>query len=223
MGRQNAPRWRAVARWAALALLVPLGLYAVAGLVGGAIPANRGWRPPAQGVTIFVETNGVHTGIVVPKVAAGVDWRPLARPEHLRDPRYARYDHLSFGWGERTFYLETPTWWDVKPGTVLAAMIGSERTLVHLDHVPRPRAEPEVRPIVLTEAQYRRLAAFLSASVAPGGERLPGYFGYDAFYAAKGRYSGLRTCNEWTGAALRHAGVRVGAWTPFTRTVMWWF
>jgi len=221
MIRRNVWVGRTVARGTGW-LLAVLAAYVVAGLVGGAVPVNRGWRPPVQGVTIWVESNGVHTGIVVPKVAAGVDWRGLARPEHLADPRYGRYDHLSFGWGERAFYLETPSWWDVRPRTVLAAAFGSERTLMHVDHVPRPAADPAVRAVVLTPDQYRRLAGYIRASFAPGGEHLPGYGPYDAFYPARGRYSAGRTCNAWTGGALRAAGIRTGWWTPFPVTVMWW-
>lgn len=206
------------------ALLAAIGLYVLAGLVGGMVPANRDWRPAAPGdVTIWVESNGVHTGIIVPKVAAGVDWRGLARAEHLADQRHAAWDHLSFGWGERTFYLETPSWWDVRPATVLAAAIGSDRTLVHVDHLPRPKPGDGARPIRLTATEYRRLAAYLRASVAERPAAIRGYGANDAFYEARGRYSALRTCNAWTGAALRAAGVRVGMWTPFPVTVMWWF
>lgn len=211
-----------VARGGAV-LLVLLLAYIAAGLIGGAVPVNSDWRAPEQGVEIWVESNGIHTGIVVPKVAAGVDWRPLARPEHLADPRYAAYDHLSFGWGERAFYLETPTWAEVKATTVLGAAFGSAETLVHVDHVPRPRATADVRRLVVTPDQYRRLAAYIAASVRPGANRHRGYGRYDVFYEGTGRYSALRTCNTWTGAALRHAGVRVGWWTPFPLTVMWWF
>lgn len=217
---------KAVARWAALGVAGFLSLlvtYGVAGLLGGAIPANNAWRAPARGVTIFIESNGVHTGIVVPKVAAGIDWRPLARPEHLTDPRYAAYDHLSFGWGERTFYLETPTWADVKLRTVLAAAVGSDRTMIHLDHVPRPRPTDDVRALVLRPDEYRRLAAYIAGFVTPGGEHRRGYGPYDAFYQSRGQYSAVNTCNAWTGQALKRAGVRVGAWTPFPTTVMWWF
>jgi uncharacterized protein (TIGR02117 family) len=225
MGR-NVRTVLLVARRVSLALVVLLLGYALAGLIGGGVPVNRGWRAPAPGaagvVTIWVESNGVHTGIVVPKVAAGVDWRGLARPEHLADPRYARHDHLSFGWGERAFYLETPTWAEVKPATVLAAAVGSRRTLVHVDHVPQPRVGVDVRRIVVTEEQYRRLAAFIAASVAPGARAYQGYYAYDTFYDGTGRYSAARTCNAWTGAALAHAGVRVGWWTPLPATVMWW-
>lgn len=209
--------------WVGLALYA----YAAAGLIGGAIPTNSDWREPdqgaEQGVRIYVESNGIHTGIVVPKLAAGVDWRPLLAAKHLRDPRYAGFDHASFGWGEAKFYLETPTWWDVRPATVAAASIGSTHTLVHVDHVPAPRVGGDVRTLVLTPDQYRRLARYLRASMAERPSVHRGYWRNDAFYTGTGRYSAIRTCNAWTGDALRYAGVRVGAWTPFPATVLWWF
>ena len=216
-------RWVTWILWAVASLFGVVASYAVAGLVGGSIPSNRDWRAPAEGVHIFVESNGVHTGIIVPKVAAGVDWRGVARAEDLRDPRYGAFDHVAFGWGEKTFYLETPTWADVKLRTVVASAVGSTRTLMHVDHLPRPRAGDGAREIVVTPAQYRRLAAYIRASFRDGGARYRGYAGYDAFYEANGRYSAVRTCNAWTGDALRFAGVRVGWWTPFPVTVMGWF
>ena len=197
--------------------------YVVVGLVGGAVPANRDWRPPRDGVTVYLESNGVHVGIVVPKVAAGVDWRPLLPPGHLRDPRYAGYDHANFGWGEAKFYLKTPTWWDVRPATVAAAAVGSDRVLVHVDHAPAPPAGANVRAIVLRPAEYRRLAAYLRASMAARPGHRFGYAANDVFYTGRGRYSAVCTCNAWAGDALRFAGVRVGQWTPFPVTVLWWF
>lgn len=205
------------------AILALLLLYTAAGLIGGAVPTNRGWSAPEGGVTVWVESNGIHTGIVVPKVAAGVDWRPLLPPGDLRDPRYGGYGHAAIGWGERAFYLETPTWADVSPLTVLGAAMGSRRTLMHVEHVPLPREGADVRRLVLRPEEYRRLAAFLRASFADRPAHLPGYAGYDVFYEARGRYSAVSTCNAWTGDALRHAGVRVGWWTPFPWSVMRWF
>ena len=221
-----SPNVRRAVLVASRALLALVGLllgYGAAGMIGGAVPVNAGWQQPERGVEIWIESNGIHTGIVVPKVAAGVDWRPLARPEHLADPRYAGWSHLSFGWGERAFYLETQTWADVKLVTVLGAAFGSRETLVHVDHVPKPRATADVRRLVVTQEQYRRLAAYIAQTVAPGAKTYRGYGPYDAFYDGTGRYSAFRTCNAWTGEALRSAGVRVGWWTPFPNTVMWWF
>lgn len=207
---------------AAIVLLV-LG-YGAAGMVGGAIPTNADWTAPADGVRILVEGNGVHTDLVLPKVAAGVDWRDLLPGKDLADPRYAGFDHVAIGWGERTFYLETPTWADVKPLTVLAAALGSDRTVLHVEHIRMPAAADDARVIVLRPVEYRRLAAFVRASFAasPAWHRT-GYGRNDAFYAARGRYSAVMTCNAWTGDALRASGVRIGAWTPFPVTVLGWF
>jgi uncharacterized protein (TIGR02117 family) len=220
-GMIAAMRRRSVLILSALALLVLA--YPLAAFVGSLLPSNANWSPPPTGVTLYIESNGIHTGIIMPKVAAGVDWRSTFPARDLRDPRYAAYDHVSVGWGERDFYLQTPTWADLRPGVILAAAIGSNRTLVHVDHLPAPKPGGDVRQVVVRPAEYRRLAAFIQASLVPDGTRQPGYFGNDAFYQARGRYDAFHTCNDWIGDALRFAGVRVGRWTPFPGSVLRWF
>lgn len=213
------------ARIALAGLLAPVplsALAALAALVGGAIPANPGWREARAGVRIYVEDNGIHTGIVMPVRAGGIDLSDLARPGDLRDPRYGAHGWRAFGWGDRDFYLGTPTWADVNPLTVLNAAIGSGSTMMHVEFVGQPRAGGAVRSVMLSVGEYRRLAAFVRASFAGRGGTVRGYGAHDAFYPARGGYSAVRTCNAWTGEALRAAGVRMGAWTPFPGSVMAW-
>lgn len=210
-----------IGRAAAALLLVPGG-YALAGLAGGAIPANAGARQPADGIRIYVEDNGIHTGIVVPKHAAGIGFDDLVRPGDIADPRYAAHGWLSVGWGDRSFYIGTPTWGDLKPATVAAAAIGSDATVLHVGHLADPAGQPGVYAIMLTPDQYRALAAHIRATFADRPTPVHGYGASDAFYVARGRYSAVTTCNAWTGAALRAAGVEMGAWTPFPITVTAW-
>lgn len=198
-----------------------IGAYLAAGLLGAAIPANAGWRAPDEGVTIWVEDNGIHTGIVMPKVAAGVDWRGDFPAGDLADPRYGGHGYVALGWGERNFYLGTPTWWDVRPWVVIRAALGSDATVLHVEHVARPLLGERVRAVTLRPEEYRRLAALIRASRADGAA-LHGYGGWDAFYPGRGHYSAVHTCNDWTGRMLRGAGVRAGRWTPFSPTVFWW-
>ncbi|UVO49603.1 TIGR02117 family protein [Sphingomonas sp. SUN019] len=207
----------------ALGVVALIGAYPLAGLAGGAIPSNAGWRAADNGVTIYIESNGVHVGLIVPKVAAGVDWRSSFPPRDLTDPRYAAHDHVAIGWGEHDFFLNTPTWADISPRTIVAAAVGSNRTLLHVEHIAAPHVGGDVRAVVLRPVEYRRLAAYVRATLVERGEHHPGYAGYDVFYPARGRYDAYRTCNAWAGDALRFAGVRVGAWTPFPATVLWWF
>ncbi|HEX8381233.1 MAG TPA: TIGR02117 family protein, partial [Allosphingosinicella sp.] len=198
---------RIALRAAGVLLSVPV-LYFLAALVLGAVPANRGWQEAKEGVTIFVRTNGVHTWILVPKVTEEVDWRPLLPGGHLRDPRWGGGDYVALGYGNRTFYLETPTWGDLTMKNAFAAMFGRGRSLMHADHDHHPQASETQRPIVLTREEYRRLAAFARASFQydAKGRTLPilgrGYGASDMFYEAVGPYSAFYTCNSWTGRAL---------------------
>lgn len=222
--------WRRWLRILLRGLLVLLALpvsWFVAALLLGLLPANLGWSAPERGVTLFIRTNGVHTWIVMPKVHGSVDWRPFAPSEHLRDPRYGGSDHVAIGYGNRDFYLETPTWADLTVSNAFHAAFGNGSTLLHVEHVHRPRPEPWQRPVTVTEAEYRRLAAYIAARFQRDdrGRTMPvlgrGYGGWDMFYEAKGGYSFVMTCNEWTGRALRHAGVRTGLWTPLSQSIMW--
>lgn len=220
---------RRIGRWAkriALGLAAIAALYIIAGLIGSLLPAHPRAAPPADAITIYVSDNGIHTGLILPARHDLADWSDLVRPEDLPDQRNAS-EHLLFGWGDRVFYVETPTWWDLRPGTALAALFGSEGALLHVDHVAPPRSGDSIRPIVVSPTQYRAIAARIRRYFILGEDGRPtsvrGYGATDVFYEATGRYSAFDTCNEWTGSVLREAGVRVGRWTPFSFGLMWWF
>lgn len=205
-------------------LMLFIGLYLLAAWVGSSIPRNRSWREPsAGGVMIGVETNGVHTALVLPIVTRTKDWREnfpltdLARPDRP-------YTHVSVSWGEREVFLDTPTWWDLSPGTVLRVLTRGGDGLAHIVFYARPAVSDDLRPIRLTDAQYARLVASIEAHM-PAGRRMrkyPGYGGSDVFYDAGGRYTAINTCNQWTGNRLAAAGVRIGRWTPLATGVMKW-
>lgn len=184
-------------------------------------PAARG------GVEIFVCTNGVHTDLVLPAVNGLADWTSDLRRSDFpgADPWTS---HFSFGWGDRAFYLETRRWSDLRLSTALSALFGGGPSVMHVYAMHSPAGSPDCGALVLGEGQYRALAAFLRDSFRRDGEGrvipLPGsgYGATDLFYEAVGHYSPVETCNEWTGKALRAAGVTVGAWTPFEGNVMRW-
>lgn len=214
---------RRVAIWLFSAFAVVVLAYFGAALIGALVPANPRWTPPADGIRIFVEDNGVHTGIVVPAVAAGVDWRATVPARDIADPRHAAQGWIAFGWGDAAFYRNTPRWADLRPGTVIGALVGGGATVLHVEHIAAPQSSASVRSIVLRPDEYRRLATRIRATFADGAPvTMAGYGAHDVFYAARGRYDALRTCNAWTGSVLRDAGVRMGKWTPVPWAVMRW-
>jgi uncharacterized protein (TIGR02117 family) len=215
-------------RHSVLALLALLLLYLAAAVLLGALATNRDYRPAPAGITIFLYSNGVHSALALPVHAAGIDWTRVFAPQQLRAGALApQWDYLLIGWGERRFYLETPTWGDLKARTALLALSGLNRGALHVQYLPAPAPGPVTLPLTLSPAAYARLAAFVHASVPldqRGAARwIAGYhYTYnDAFYEAHGRFSLFNTCNQWTRNALAAAGVRVPLWAPFATALFW--
>jgi uncharacterized protein (TIGR02117 family) len=207
-----------VLAWLALAV----GLFVGAAWIGSSLPRNSGWNEPATGVPIMVETNGVHTAIVMPLVTAQKDWRGAFPASDLAEPDRP-YTHVSVSWGERAVFLDTPTWADLSPLTAIRAATGGDG-LLHVAHYVRPAASDTARTFRLRSAEYARLVAAIEAQVVPPAARVrhPGYDDWDVFYDAPGRYHLGKTCNQWTSDTLAAAGIRVGLWTPFAGGVMKW-
>ena len=199
--------------------------YFLVALIGSHLPRNNEWQEPRDGITIYIVSNGYHSGIIVPVSAGGEDLSLLIKPTDLPDQRLAG-NYLLFGWGDRDFYLNTPTLADVKASTALSALIGSGETLVHVDHLQSPADVVDPRAERLTTAEYLKLLRFIRATiiVSADGHAAPiaGYGESDMFYEARGRYSLVNTCNNWTSDALAAAGVKTASWSPFSGGVMRW-
>lgn len=219
---------RRVALWTGAALLAAPWLYVAAAGLFMLWPVESEPAPQTPAVEAYVISNGVHTDLVLPLHAAGVDWRPLFPPTDapaLAPSQREAVEFVAIGWGDRAFYLHTPTWAELTPGRALGAVLGRHGALLHVNWLQRAQLPPgRTWRLPLSAAQYQRLAAHVRGAL-PGGvaQRIAGahYSAHDAFYAATGRYHLLRTCNEWTAEALRAAGVPVGRWAPFDFNVRW--
>jgi len=215
-----------ISGWALAGLAMVVALFALSGWMGSSIPRNRDWQEPAPemagSVEIMVGTNGIHTELVLPLVTPEKDWRQVFPAADLAVPERP-FTHVAVSWGEREVFLNTPTWWDLSPMTVLRIIgIGGDG-LIHAAHYVRPAPSDSNRPLRLTSEEYRRLVAAIERAL-PQGPRVvhPGYGPHDVFYDAPGRYTITRTCNQWTSDTLAAAGVRTGWWTPFAGGVMKW-
>ena len=205
------------------AVLAIPAAYMAAALAGSFIPVNGGWTEASDGTTIYLADNGIHTDIIMPVKADGVDWGPVvAKSDAAAAPAAARW--IAFGSGEERVYLDTPSWWDIRPRTIWAVLTGSRRVL-HVEWVDDPSyAEREIR---LRPEEYRRLWAAIRSDFRLGADGRPvrihhrGYDCCDAFYWATGRFNALRTCNSWTADKLRLAGVRTSLWPPFAPGLLW--
>lgn len=152
--------------------LVGLGtllLYLTAALIGALVPVNPGYLPARVGIDVYLRSNGVHTDLILPLRAADVDWTARV-PFALLAPQPG-VDYLAFGWGDRSFYLNTPNWADLKVSTALVALSGFDASIMHVETSGVPPAGPRTRHLRLSIAQYDQLAAYIAASFrrAPQG------------------------------------------------------
>lgn len=204
-------------------LIVLAATYLVLALVLGAIPQNRNFVASADGVPVYVRTNGIHAELILPTRHGAVDWSGEFSVKHTAGLQ-APPEWIAFGWGDRGFLLNTPTWADLRPLTALVAISGLGRGAMHVEYVESPTAY-KVRRVRVSEAEYQRLASFVHGSFARNAAgavqviAAPGYLNTDAFYEAVESYTFWHTCNEWTRRALAHAGVRTAVWAPFDTAV----
>ena len=197
---------------------------------------SGGQSGPCPLVSIAVLSNGAHTDFLLPAMApfADIDGRsslvwpdvfPL--PPGQTEPRADLYVHI--GWGQREFYLNTPTWADVRLPLLLRAAAGASAAM-HVEYAPAPDLaglEPDYAILRLTPDEYAALARFILSDLprGPDGQALriaaPGFGAYDAFYEAGGLFSLFNTCNTWTARALRAAGQAAPRWTNLAWFVLY--
>ncbi|MGH6892798.1 MAG: TIGR02117 family protein [Dongiaceae bacterium] len=179
---------------------------------------------PTDGMPIFTCDNGVHADLVLPVAAAGIDWRATFDAEAFAG-LVDGFDHIGIGWGSRDFYLNTPTWADVRLTTALKALMWDD-TVLHVEYRPEPRPGENCGVWVVGTEDYQRIVWFVRSTLADKSLQGPakvavGYGPRDTFYAAAGQYTAIDTCNQWTGQALRAGGAPVAPWTPFSFLVLW--
>jgi len=162
---------------------------------------------PGAAHTIFVTSNGFHSGIVLERS----DLPPGRIPEAADFPE-ARF--LEFGWGDAVYYpAEQET-----IGMTLRAALLPTAAVVHVAGLTVPPAvrypEAEVVSLSLDAAGLQRLVDFIDAGFERGNrERAiatgPGLYPTSRFYPALGKFHLFNTCNTWSARALASAGFGV--------------
>ncbi|MDX0804857.1 TIGR02117 family protein [Sinorhizobium medicae] len=172
---------------------------------------------------ILVLSGPIHTDIAIP-----LDDDVRTEFGFLRDAGIALLHPdarwLIFGWGGRSFYLETPTWSELKPLPVLRAL-SVDLSVLHVD-VAGPFVEPQdaITSFDIDDDGFRRLTEYISESFRrEGGETvlIPdiSYGPNDRLFEANGYFNALLGCNTWTAGALRSSGLRTGIWNPLPETL----
>jgi uncharacterized protein (TIGR02117 family) len=212
--------WRALLVLVALIALYLLAAWALSH-VAVAAEAEQGGDVP-----VYILSNGVHTDIIVPVRTREMDWTRSA-PFTNTAGRDSTAAWVGFGWGDKGFYLETPTWGDLTARVAFNAAFGLSTSAMHATFHQHLEEGDACKRMSLTHAQYERLVAYIEQSFAhdAAGRTLlivtdANYGPTDAFYEGVGSYSLFHTCNTWTNNALKACGQKACWWTPFDSGIL---
>jgi len=193
-------------------------LYALSALILSNISVEEEQNAKDE-VTIYIITNGVHTDIVVPVKNELMDWSEEIKFSDTVS-KDSTYNYLAMGWGDKGFYLETPTWAELKPSVAFNAAFGLGNTAIHTTFYYEMKVSDTCKEIKVSKEQYQRLVDYISSSFQKGSTNhwlnivtKANYGNTDAFYEAKGSYSLFHTCNTWANNGLKSCGQKACVWT----------
>lgn len=203
-----------------LALLLAIALYLLAALGLSAIAVAKESNTAAE-VPIYILTNGVHTDLVLPVRHAAYDWSRFTPVEHTRS-RDTTASYVAFGWGDKGFYLHTPTWADLTFSTAFKAAFNLSSAAMHVTYYHPLQEDSTCKRIFISNEQYQRLVTYIQSAFTLDSTGhtilIPTdavYGRTDAFYEAKGSYNLFFTCNTWANNGLKACGQTAAWWTPF--------
>ena len=171
-------------------------------------------------IPIYIYTNGVHTDIVMPVKNDLQDWS-LKIPFANTKSKKTDYQYIGIGWGDKGFYLDTPTWADLKFSTAVKAAFWLSDSAMHCTYYTTMKEGEDCKMILISRGQYENLVKYVEKKFDRDQNGnfilIPTnavYSDNDAFYDAQGTYSFLYTCNTWSNNALKAAGQKAALWTP---------
>jgi uncharacterized protein (TIGR02117 family) len=215
------PKKRQIIRYLGLiAVIIPIAL-----VIGCLIPTK--WRSSEKlgcEFEICVEDVGIHTNIILPIKNEAFDW-----DKHLSLRELGKsYRYLSFGWGDRLFYIQTPTSADFKLSNALDALLTPGPSVMYVQGITNLSETAPIKCVKLNRQDYLSLVKYVQDSFQLDNRKQAifaanGYNANGSFYEAKGTYSIFKTCNVWTGEALRSADLNTPLWTALAPAIMWHF
>ena len=167
--------------------------------------------------TIYASTNGVHMDLIF--------HRDLLSPQLLAELEIETNDeYIAIGWGDKGFYLDTPTWAELKISTAINAGFLLSETVMHVTHYAA--LSDKWYPILICPTGLDDMKKFIFDSFSRNAEGKiqkidgEGYTSQDFFYKAVGSYTCFYTCNIWVNQALKKGQIKTAIWSPFDKGII---
>lgn len=192
-------------------ILIPV-VYLIISLILTLIPITNKEGYSEKNKSIYLISNGVHLNIIIPKNQ--LSSKLLDGLRYFKDDNY-----FSFGWGDKKFYLNTPTWGDLTFNNAFRALFLKSPTLIHLARYSTINVDwVEIK---VSQNQLNKINQYIYKTFYfnPQNKKIllnnKGYSFNDDFYEALGSYSCFRTSNSWVNTGLKKSDIKACLWTPY--------
>lgn len=166
--------------------------------------------------TIYVDSHGWHTGIIV----AVEDLN-----HHLSEIKqdFLGAKHLEIGWGDRGYYQAD----EITSGLTMSAMLWPTDSILHVVGFHGSPKEvfhnSEVIELQVSTEGLDRMLEFIDNTFERNTEgyiisKKAGLYGWSQFYEAKGNFHLFSTCNYWVADAVRKTGFPISTFYAMTAT-----
>ncbi len=175
--------------------------------------------------SVYLVASNIHVDLVVPVENTAFDWRSVVKLETIGREGRGDYKYLKFGWGDRDFYMNTPSLDKTEFWRLMRTLFApGNATAVHINGYGEIPIEVGnvTKCVGLSRVQYLKLVAYLRRSLRGGraDRSQAGFAAAAGFYEGEGFYSIANTCNNWVAGALDAADVTTPLWSGLPGPVM---
>ena len=191
------------------------------------IPVHSGFKTcETDCVDIYLRSNGVHTDIVLPVTSELKDWNKQIDSKKTKSGKTG-FKYIAVGWGDKGFYLDTPTWNDLTFKTAFNALFYLSSSAMHVTFYDNMTEGERCKKVSISKESYAEIISFIESSFEHVDSTayilIPdvSYGNTDLFYEAKGRYNLFYTCNSWTNNCLKAGRMKACLWTLFDKGIFY--
>lgn len=202
-----------------LLLLLFILLYTISIFLLPLIQINSEKSNNHKQISIYILTNGVHTDIVCPIQSSVINWSDFVAVTNVKKPE-STYQYVAFGWGDKGFYLNTPTWSDLTFSTAFKAAFWLSESAMHTTFYTNIDLNDTCIKVDISIEDYTKMVNLIKDKFQKNADNkfilIPTenvYGDNDAFYEAHGTYNLFYTCNTWANSVLKKSNQKAALWT----------
>ena len=150
-------------------ILIFIAMYALLVSVFSIIPTAKE-KTTEEKIAIYILSNEVHTDIVLPVNSTEINCAIII-PYTNTQKKDTTAKFIAFGWGDKGFYLKTPTWADLKFSKAFKASSGLGNSAIHTTLHYQLSESNNYKRILISSKHYLNLITYIKKTLKLDNEK----------------------------------------------------